>query len=129
MTLSSVTNSKFTSLSAATTAINSTLTTVSGAAHTKITNLSAATTAINSTLTTVSGAAHTKITNLSGATTAHIGNSAIHVPTASAANNGKIPVVRNGAWVLEGPVVSVYNGSNAPNPSLGNDGDIYLQTS
>ena len=129
VTLSSATNSKFTSLSAATTAINSTLTTVSGAAHTKITNLSAATTAINSTLTTVSGAAHTKITNLSGATTAHIGNSAIHVPTASAANNGKIPVIRNGAWVLEGPVVSVYNGSNAPNPSLGNDGDIYLQTS
>ena len=66
---------------------------------------------------------------VSAATTAHTGNSTIHVPAASAANNGKIPVIRNGAWVLEGPVVSVYNGQSTPSSSLGNDGDIYLQTS
>ena len=48
-------------------------------AYTKVEQLSAATTAINNTLTTVSGAAHTKITNLSAGTIALVGASAASV--------------------------------------------------
>jgi hypothetical protein len=97
--------------------------------------VSAATTGNTSNLNTLSGAAHTKITNLSAATTTHTAttiangtSSQMHLPTVSASDNGKILLVKNGAWSLETPV-TVYSGSNAPNPNMGNDGDIYLQTS
>ena len=97
--------------------------------------VSAATTGNTSNLNTLSGAAHTKITNLSAATTAHTAttiangtSSQMHLPTVSASDNGKILLVKNGAWSLETPV-SIYNGSSTPSSSLGNDGDIYLQTS
>ena len=65
---------------------------------------------------------HTAVTIANGT------SSQMHLPTVSAANNGKILRVVNGAWALVDPV-TVYSGSNAPDPSMGTDGDIYLQTS
>ena len=97
--------------------------------------VSAATTGNTSNLNTLSGAAHTKITNLSAATMAHTAttiangtSSQMHLPTVSASDNGKILLVKNGAWSLETPV-TVYTGSGTPSQSLGGNGDIYLQTS
>ena len=135
--------------------------TLSGAAHSKITALSAATTGINSTLTTHTGngdihvtaaqkttwsgkqdaisdlstirnnassgaSAYTGVTALSGATTAHTSNAAIHVPTGG--TNGQVLMMVNGTPAWTTPVL-VYTGSDTPSQSLGGDGDIYLQTS
>ena len=50
------------------------------------------------------------------------------LPTVTAADNGKVLQVVNGAWALVTPS-TVYTGENTPPSSLGNDGDIYLQTS
>lgn len=52
----------------------------------------------------------------------------MHLPTVSASDNGKILRVVNGAWALVDPA-TIYSGSGTPAQSLGNDGDIYLQTS
>ena len=60
--------------------------------------------------------------------TAHTGNTAIHLPTVTASDNGKILRVVNGAWALVDPA-TIYSGSGTPAQNLGNDGDIYLQTS
>ncbi len=60
--------------------------------------------------------------------TAHTGNTLMHLPTISSSDNGKILQVVNGAWALITPI-TVYSGSNSPDNSLGNDGDIYLQKS
>lgn len=49
------------------------------------------------------------------------------LPTVSASDNGKILMVVNGAWTLVSPV-TIYSGSGEPNNSMGNNGDIYLQT-
>lgn len=50
------------------------------------------------------------------------------LPAVTAADNGKILRVVSGSWALEMPI-AVYNGSAAPSDNLGNNGDIYLQTS
>jgi hypothetical protein len=50
------------------------------------------------------------------------------LPTVTTADEGKILRVSNGAWALVVPS-SIYTGSGAPDNSLGNNGDIYLQTS
>lgn len=52
----------------------------------------------------------------------------MHLPTVSASDNGKILRVVNGAWALVDPA-TIYYGSGTPAQSLGNDGDIYIQTS
>jgi hypothetical protein len=52
----------------------------------------------------------------------------MHLPTVSASDNGKILRVVNGAWALVDPA-TIYSGSGTPAQNLGNDGDIYLQTS
>ena len=49
------------------------------------------------------------------------------LPTVTAADNGKVLQVVNGAWALVTPS-TVYTGENTPPSSMGNDGDIYLQT-
>ena len=49
------------------------------------------------------------------------------LPTVTSADNGKVMMVVEGAWALVTPT-TVYTGSNTPQNSLGNDGDIYLQT-
>lgn len=49
------------------------------------------------------------------------------LPTVTAADNGKVLQVVNGAWALVTPS-TVYTGENTPPSSIGNDGDIYLQT-
>ena len=55
-------------------------------------------------------------------------SSQMHLPTVSASDNGKILRVVNGAWALVDPA-TIYSGSGTPAQSLGNDGDIYIQTS
>ena len=50
------------------------------------------------------------------------------LPTVSSSDNGKVMMVVNGAWAAVMPT-TVYTGENTPPSSLGNDGDIYLQTS
>ena len=49
------------------------------------------------------------------------------LPTVTAADNGKILAVVNGAWALVSPS-TIYTGSGTPSSSQGNDGDIYIQT-
>ena len=49
------------------------------------------------------------------------------LPAVTASDNGKILRVVNGAWALVDPV-TVYTGAATPSSSLGEDGDIYLQT-
>lgn len=53
---------------------------------------------------------------------------AMTVPAVGTSDNGKIMEVVNGAWAAVKPI-AVYSGSSAPSSSLGNDGDIYIQTS
>lgn len=50
------------------------------------------------------------------------------LPPVTSTDNGKILMVISGSWQLATPV-AVYNGSAAPSDNLGNNGDIYLQTS
>lgn len=49
------------------------------------------------------------------------------LPTVTAADNGKILMVVNGAWALVTPS-TIYTGTGTPSDSSGNNGDIYLQT-
>ena len=51
----------------------------------------------------------------------------VGLPTVTAADNGKILQVVNGAWTLVS-VITVYSGSAAPSNDMGNNGDIYLQS-
>ena len=75
----------------------------------------------------LSGAsAYTNVVALSGATTAHTANSNIHVPTGG--TNGQFLSLVNGTPTWTSPI-TVYSGTNPPDQNLGNNGDIYLQTS
>jgi len=56
------------------------------------------------------------------------GGSGSGLPTVSASDNGKILQVVDGQWALVTPTV-VYTGNGTPDNLLGNNGDIYLQTS
>ena len=64
------------------------------------------------------------LNNLSGGTTAHTSNSAIHGPTGG--TNGQILMMQDGvpAWVT--PSTITYSSTE---PTGGNDGDIWVQTS
>ena len=62
-------------------------------------------------------------TTITGRTSAQI-----HLPAVTAADNGKILMVVNGAWALVNPT-TIYTGSGTPSNDQGNNGDIYLQTS
>lgn len=46
----------------------------------------------------------------------------------SASDNGKILMIENGEWTLVMPN-RIYSGTDAPNNSIGNNGDIYIQSS
>ena len=50
------------------------------------------------------------------------------LPAVTSSDNGKTIRVVNGVWTATDPL-NVYSGNNAPDNSLGNNGDIYLQTS
>ena len=50
------------------------------------------------------------------------------LPAVTASDNGKVLRVVNGVWSAV-TSLNVYSGSNSPDNSLGNNGDIYLQTS
>ena len=60
--------------------------------------------------------------------TAHTASTTAHLPSVSASDNGKILQVVNGVWTLVTPT-TVYTGTGTPDNLLGNNGDIYLQTS
>ena len=55
-------------------------------------------------------------------------SSQMHLPAVTSADNGKTLRVVDGEWALV-EETNVYTGSGAPSQSLGNNGDIYLQTS
>lgn len=50
------------------------------------------------------------------------------LPSVTSSDNGKVMRVSNGAWGMATPVV-LRTGSGAPSASLGNVGDVYIQTS
>ena len=55
---------------------------------------------------------------------------AMTVPAVSASDNNKVMMVQNGVWAARSITMQVYyTGTSAPSSSLGNDGDIYIQTS
>lgn len=71
---------------------------------------------------------HQSIKTINNQTITGTGNVTLDtLPTVSASDNGKILMVVNGAWTLVSPV-TIYSGSGEPNNSMGNNGDIYLQT-
>lgn len=50
------------------------------------------------------------------------------LPAVTSSDNNKILQVVNGAWTIVMPV-AIYSGTSTPNNSVGNNGDLYLQTS
>lgn len=77
---------------------------------------------------TINGSAAT-VSNGNASFTIELGGgSGSGLPAVTAADNGKILQVVDGQWQLVTPTV-VYTGSDAPSNTLGNNGDIYLQTS
>ena len=77
---------------------------------------------------TNSGAsAWTAVTALSAATDDHVSDTSVHLPAVSSSDNGKVLAVQQGNWTPKMPV-TVYGGTDAPGSSLGNNGDIYLQS-
>ena len=60
--------------------------------------------------------------------TAHTGNTSIHLPSITSSDDGKILQIVNGEWTLVSPTI-IYTGNATPDNNLGNNGDIYLQTS
>ena len=67
------------------------------------------------------------VMGLSAATSAHASNSGIHLPEVTASDDGKIMKVVNGVWTLSNPV-NIYTGTDTPTQSLGNNGDLFLQS-
>ena len=67
----------------------------------------------------------TAVTELSAATTGHTTNTNIHVP--SGGTNGQFLSLVDGTPTWTTPI-TVYSGENPPEQTLGNNGDIYLQT-
>lgn len=66
------------------------------------------------------------ITELSAVTSAHTNNSNIHVPTGG--TDGQFLSLVNGSPSWTTPI-TFYSGKTPPQQSLGNNGDVYLQTS
>ena len=97
--------------------------------HTNKTVLDGITTAKTQSWDTVTAKAdNTAFTAHSATTIPSAVSAQMHLPTVTAADNGKILMVVNGAWALVSPT-TIYTGSGTPDSSQGNDGDIYLQTS
>lgn len=66
--------------------------------------------------------------SISSVTIAHVENAEIHLPTVTSSDDGKILKVVDDEWSAVTPNV-IYAGTTEPLPSLGNEGDVYLQTS
>ena len=102
--------------------------------HTHSEYLTTATTIPTETSITSSGFTKNGITgiNVNGtATTVTNGVADITIPSGlpavTSSDNGKVLMVVNGVWSAATPTI-IYTGNSAPDNSLGNDGDIYLQT-
>ena len=54
--------------------------------------------------------------------------SVLYLPQVTSSDNGKTLIVANGKWSLI-QLNAIYSGTGEPDNSLGNNGDIYLQTS
>ena len=71
---------------------------------------------------------HQDIKTINNQTITGTGNVTLNtLPSVSSSDNGKILQVVNGVWTLVTPA-SLYSGTETPSNSLGNNGDIYLQT-
>ena len=71
---------------------------------------------------------HQSIKTINNQTITGTGNVNISgLPAVTSSDNGKILQVVNGAWTLVSPI-SIYSGSESPSNSIGNDGDIYIQS-
>lgn len=71
---------------------------------------------------------HQSIKTINNQTITGTGNVNISgLPAVTSSDNGKILQVVNGAWALVSPI-SIYSGSESPSNSIGNDGDIYIQS-
>lgn len=68
------------------------------------------------------------VTDGVAAITANTSGGGSTLPSVTAADNGKVLMVVDGAWAVVMPT-TVYTGTDTPLSSIGNDGDIYLQTS
>ena len=64
----------------------------------------------------------------SGDTVSGLTSSQKHLPQVTASDDRKVLMVVDGEWQLVRPV-TLFTGNNAPSPSQGIDGDLYLQTS
>ena len=74
---------------------------------------------------TINGSAAT-VANKNASINIETGGSGL--PSVTSSDNGKILQVVNGQWTLVTPTV-IYTGNAAPDNILGNNGDIYIQTS
>ena len=106
-------------LSGATTGISQKLNTLSGAAHTKITNVSGAVVSLSASVVGDSQ----KITTVSGAVESLSG--AVESTITGVTLNGNSATVTNRVAELTSSVI--YAGTQMPEQSLGNNGDVYLQ--
>ena len=71
---------------------------------------------------------HQDIKTINNQTITGTGNVTLNtLPSVSSSDNGKILQVVNGVWTLV-TSASLYSGTETPSNSLGNNGDIYLQT-
>lgn len=75
---------------------------------------------------TINGSAAT-VSNGNASLNIELGGSGSGLPTVSASDNGKILQVVNGQWQLVTPI-TLRTGTGAPSASLGNVGDVYVQT-
>lgn len=66
---------------------------------------------------------YTTLTQFSSHTT----NTLVHLPSVTSEDEGKILRVVNGVWTLVSPS-TIYSGPYAPDSNIGNNGDLYLQT-
>lgn len=70
---------------------------------------------------------HQSIKTINGNTITGTGNVTINaLPNVTSSDNGKVLQVINGVWTLVSPV-TLYSGTETPNNSQGNNGDLYMQ--
>lgn len=82
---------------------------------------------LNDRIQVLSGITESKQDTLQADFSAHTGNTQVHLPAVTSDDEGKIMRVVNGVWTLVSPS-TIYSGPYAPDSNIGNNGDLYLQT-